>query len=252
MLRRKKDSLLNGKPILELPDRVVDIVPCNFDDEEREFYNSIEARVDGTINKIRQMGDVQKNYTSMLVLLLRLRQGSWRLQAFCVSQWLILLQLATILPCYQKISLQIRKLSNPKPQRVAKTLKTQTIWQSSSDKWVFRLLVNVKCVRPRMLLVMPFRYSHLKFLSLSSSNSASESKYCNDCDLIARRKSISPSSSLPPDSAKIRKILEILDDVDERSDGVEKTIIFSQFTSMLDVIQPFLKDRGFKFVRCEL
>lgn len=76
MLRRKKDSLLNGKPILELPDRVVDIVPCNFDDEEREFYNSIEARVDGTINKIRQMGDVQKNYTSMLVLLLRLRQGS--------------------------------------------------------------------------------------------------------------------------------------------------------------------------------
>lgn len=82
-------------------------------------------------------------------------------------------------------------------------------------------------------------------------SSSSDSKYCNDCGGLARRKSISPSSSLPPDSAKIRKILEILEDIEERSGGVEKSIIFSQFTSMLDVIQPFLKDRGFQFVRCK-
>lgn len=31
----------------------------------------------------------------------------------------------------------------------------------------------------------------------------------------------------------------------------EKTIVFSQFTSMLDIIQVFLDDAGIKYVRCE-
>lgn len=54
------------------------------------------------------------------------------------------------------------------------------------------------------------------------------------------------------DSAKIRTILRLLSEIDVRSNGEEKTIIFSQFTSMLDLIQPFLKKRGIKFARCML
>ena len=53
-----------------------------------------------------------------------------------------------------------------------------------------------------------------------------------------------------PTSAKIRMMLKILRDIEER-DPKEKTIIFSQFTSMLDLIEPFLKDERVKFVRCE-
>ncbi len=45
-------------------------------------------------------------------------------------------------------------------------------------------------------------------------------------------------------------ILKILDEIKTRSDGVEKTIIFSQFTSMLDLIEPFLKDERIRYVRC--
>jgi SNF2 family DNA or RNA helicase len=54
-----------------------------------------------------------------------------------------------------------------------------------------------------------------------------------------------------PTSAKIRMMLKILRDIDENSSSEEKTIIFSQFTSMLDLIEPFLKEAGVKFVRCE-
>lgn len=82
-----------------------------------------------------------------------------------------------------------------------------------------------------------------------------ESSYCTGCESLAakaRRKSHTNGlNTLPPDSAKIRTILELLQDIDERSDGQEKTIIFSQFTSMLDLIQPFLREAGVKFVRCE-
>lgn len=76
MLRRKKDTMLNGKPLIVLPDRIVNIVACTFDDDEREFYDAIQSKVDLTLNKFMKNGNMAINYTSVLVLLLRLRQGS--------------------------------------------------------------------------------------------------------------------------------------------------------------------------------
>ena len=54
-----------------------------------------------------------------------------------------------------------------------------------------------------------------------------------------------------PTSAKIRTVLKLLREIDQRSDSEEKTIIFSQFTSMLDLLEPFLRAEGIKFVRCK-
>ena len=99
-------------------------------------------------------------------------------------------------------------------------------------------------------------------LSLTKDNMSPDSEeHCEECAPIAnnaRRKSIAKraDSNLPPDSAKIRKILELLEDIADRSDNDgnpngEKTIIFSQFTSMLDILEIFLKDAQVKYVRCE-
>lgn len=55
----------------------------------------------------------------------------------------------------------------------------------------------------------------------------------------------------PPSSAKIRKTLDLLRGVAKRSGNVEKTIIFSQFTSFLDLLEPFVKQEKFNYVRCE-
>lgn len=85
MLRRKKDAILNGRPLLELPDRIVRIVHCPFDADEREFYESIASKVELTLNKFRQSGDIARNYTSVLVLLLRLRQGMCKTFSFAPS-----------------------------------------------------------------------------------------------------------------------------------------------------------------------
>jgi SNF2 family DNA or RNA helicase len=85
------------------------------------------------------------------------------------------------------------------------------------------------------------------------SLASSDEDHCPDCAQIAakaRRKSNVRDANLPPDSAKIRKMLDLLRDIDERSEGAEKTIIFSQFTSMLDLIEPFLTAEGIKYARC--
>jgi SNF2 family DNA or RNA helicase len=76
MLRRTKNDTLNGKPLLDLPERLVENVHCEFDAEERAFYDSVQERVQTRLETLQQQGGAAKNYTSMLVLLLRLRQGS--------------------------------------------------------------------------------------------------------------------------------------------------------------------------------
>jgi SNF2 family DNA or RNA helicase len=57
-------------------------------------------------------------------------------------------------------------------------------------------------------------------------------------------------------------MLEILDEIYARTKGQrdedgnkippEKTIIFSQFTTMLDMVEPFLLHAGIRYTRCQL
>lgn len=75
MLRRTKNTILNGKPLLDLPDRIVNSVECEFNPEERAFYDNVQKLVDTNLEKLQRAGNIQKNYTGVLVLLLRLRQG---------------------------------------------------------------------------------------------------------------------------------------------------------------------------------
>ena len=74
MLRRTKTTQINGKPIIDLPERIIQVVECVFDASQLAFYNSIQEIVQNSLEKLQQ-GNINKSYTSVLVLLLRLRQG---------------------------------------------------------------------------------------------------------------------------------------------------------------------------------
>lgn len=79
--------------------------------------------------------------------------------------------------------------------------------------------------------------------------SPDDEEHCIDCAPLALK--ARSGGEARPSSAKIRMILKVLRETDERSQGQEKTIIFSQFTTMLDLIEPFLQDKGVGYVRCE-
>ncbi|KAG0257128.1 hypothetical protein BG011_004149 [Mortierella polycephala] len=74
-LRRTKTSQVDGKPILQLPDRNVEKVPTPFSIDERAFYTALEDRTKERFNAYVRAGTVMKNYSNILVLLLRLRQA---------------------------------------------------------------------------------------------------------------------------------------------------------------------------------
>ena len=74
MLRRTKKILAaNG---IKLPPRRIFHIVCTFDDAEKAFYNQLKLRTDLTFQKILSAdGTIGRNYTNVLCLLLRLRQG---------------------------------------------------------------------------------------------------------------------------------------------------------------------------------
>ncbi|GKU10016.1 unnamed protein product [Fusarium langsethiae] len=75
MLRRKKNSLLDGKPILRLPEKTEDIVYATFSPEELDFYTQLEKNAQVLVSKYIRERSLSKNYSNILVLLLRLRQA---------------------------------------------------------------------------------------------------------------------------------------------------------------------------------
>ena len=50
-------------------------------------------------------------------------------------------------------------------------------------------------------------------------------------------------------STKMKKMYEILEETKEKSGNKDKTIIFSQWTSCLDLLDHFLREKGYCFVR---
>jgi SNF2 family DNA or RNA helicase len=85
MLRRKKDEKINGRPLIVLPEKVTHfdhrltnqtIVEdrIEFDKDERSLYTAVEARARVQVNKYLREGVAMKNYSSMLAMVVRLRQ----------------------------------------------------------------------------------------------------------------------------------------------------------------------------------
>jgi len=75
MLRRMKSSEIDGKPILVLPPKTREDEFVVFSEDEKKFYQDLEARSQVQFNKYLRQGTVGKNYSNILVLLLRLRQA---------------------------------------------------------------------------------------------------------------------------------------------------------------------------------
>ena len=75
LLRRTKKSKIDGKPILNLPERSTHARHADFSQDEHDLYRALESRTQLQFNKFLKAGTVGKHYSNILVLLLRLRQA---------------------------------------------------------------------------------------------------------------------------------------------------------------------------------
>ncbi|KAI3817047.1 hypothetical protein L1987_10834 [Smallanthus sonchifolius] len=75
MLRRTKATLIDGKPIIDLPPKTINLTPVDFSPEERAFYQKLEAESRSRFKAYAAAGTVSQNYANILLMLLRLRQA---------------------------------------------------------------------------------------------------------------------------------------------------------------------------------
>ena len=73
-LRREKTSIVDGRPVVDLPPKHVNIRPVEFSSAERDLYTAVESKSQLRFNSYLKKGQVSKNYANILVMLLRLRQ----------------------------------------------------------------------------------------------------------------------------------------------------------------------------------
>lgn len=75
MLRRTKNSQIDGKPILELPAKHISNISDKLENDEAEFYSKLEMKSQAKAKKMMESRQKQGAYSSILTLLLRLRQA---------------------------------------------------------------------------------------------------------------------------------------------------------------------------------
>ncbi|KAM0786465.1 hypothetical protein ACM66B_001927 [Microbotryomycetes sp. NB124-2] len=218
MLRRNKATKIDGRSILPLPPREVIMVSSPFmDPEELEFYQALESKIALTVNSFIKHGGLEAKTIDALSLLLRMRQA-----------------------CSHPSLVTKRGVNEDNdPDSLEKTAAARTTPSTPTndkgvDKDEFYDLLNglgaLSVEAPPTCLVCP------------SPVKTTSAKYCQDCSSLFEKHSRLKFST------KVRQLLKCLDDIRKEGKG-HKTIVFSQFTSMFDLVEPFLKSSGFKFVR---
>ncbi|KAI1152649.1 SNF2 family N-terminal domain-containing protein [Nemania diffusa] len=74
LLRRTEKTMVDGQPILTLPELTVQTVEGVFDQDQLDYYQALEQRSQLRMNKYLKEGTVTRNYWYILLLILRLRQ----------------------------------------------------------------------------------------------------------------------------------------------------------------------------------
>ncbi|KAK9068180.1 hypothetical protein SSX86_012291 [Deinandra increscens subsp. villosa] len=250
MLRRTKDTKdKEGRPILVLPPTDIQIIECEQSEAEHDFYDALFRRSKVQFDQFVAQGKVLHNYANILELLLRLRQ--------CCNHPFLVMSRGDSQQFSDLNKLARRFLDNnldsstPNPSKayieeVVNDLKKGEntecpICLESADDPVLTPCAHRMC---RECLLSSWRSLTHGLCPICRQNlrktdlitCPSESKFRVDVEKNWK------------ESSKVLKLLECLDNIRRKGCG-EKSIVFSQWTSFLDLLEIPLKSRKIGFLR---
>ncbi|XP_010623590.1 helicase-like transcription factor isoform X4 [Fukomys damarensis] len=241
-LRRTKTSKIKGKPVLELPERKVFIQHITLSDEERKIYQSVKNEGKATIGRYFNEGTVLAHYADVLGLLLRLRQ-------ICCHTHLLTNAVSSSGPS-----------GNDTPEELRKTLikKMKLILSSGSDEEcaicldsltvpVITHCAHVFC-KPCICQVIQNEQPHAKCPLCRNDIHGDNLLECPPEELTcdSEKKSNMEWTS----SSKINALMHALIDLRKKNPNI-KSLVVSQFTAFLSLIETPLKASGFVFTRLD-
>ncbi|CAO1638861.1 unnamed protein product [Sympodiomycopsis kandeliae] len=222
MLRRAKDATIQGKPLLQLPDRTVQTVEKAFDNErEATFYREWQ-------DEARKNASKEKSLIGQLVILLRLRQATSH-PALVTKD------------IDQDASSDMTSEAGKKTHQDSQTTSSGAGDDSDADIDALASLLSgasiavQKCKRCQGIL----EKDEIKAEELKGM--------CRRCDKAMAEEAAQGINWAELGSTKTRMMMDILQKIHKTTE--EKTIVFSQFTSYLDLAQRAISDAGIEYVR---
>lgn len=216
MLRRAKDALVDGKPLLSLPERNVQVITEPFDnDQEAQFYREWQ-------NSAQENAEKEQSHIGQLVLLLRLRQATSHP--------------ALVAKEVDKDAMADTQTAAPAPVATAATQDGDDDVDALTSLLSGASIATQKCKRCQGIL--------------SKDEVAATDELhgnCRKCDRAIADEAARGVNWVQLGSTKTRIMVRILREI--QAAGDEKTIIFSQFTSYLDLAQQAVAEAGIKYVR---
>lgn len=285
VMRRTKDMKTpNGEPLVPLPARLIDVERLQLSENERDVYNVIFTRAKRAFAQNVEAGTLMKSYTSILAQLLRLRQSCCHpvltrnknivadeeeaAAASDVANGLADdMDLATLVERFEMEDSQ--KDVNKYGAHALKEIQDQAdsecpicseepiieqavtgCWHSACKKCLVDYIDHQKdkgelprCFNCRE----PINVRDLfEVVRDTEEKEDDDELYTNGTDAASSRITLRRINQ--PTSAKILALLEHLKSV-RRTSPETKTVVFSQFTSFLDLIEPYLTRARIPFLR---
>ncbi|XP_071940584.1 DNA repair protein RAD5B-like isoform X2 [Coffea arabica] len=251
MLRRTKDSKdKEGRPILVLPPTDIKIIECEQSEAEHDFYDALFRRSKVQFDQFVAQGKVLHNYANILELLLRLRQC-------CNHPFLVMSRSDT--QEFADLNKLARRFLDTNPDSATQKIPSRAYVEEVVEG--IRKGENAEC--PICLesaddpVLTPCAHRMCRECLLSSWRSPTAGA-CPICRQVFKKTEIitCPSENRFrvdveknwKESSKVSKLLDCLERLRKSGSG-EKSIVFSQWTSFLDLLEIPLKRRRIGFLR---
>ncbi|XP_023568716.1 helicase-like transcription factor [Octodon degus] len=241
-LRRTKTSKIKGKPVLELPERKVFIQHITLSDEERKMYESVKIEGKATIGRYFNEGTVLAHYADVLGLLLRLRQ-------ICCHIHLLTNAVTSSGPSENETPEELRNMLIKKMKFILSSGSDEecAICLDSLTVPVITHCAHVFC-KPCICQVIQNEQPRAKCPLCRNDIDRDNLLECPPeklaCD--SEKKSNMEWTS----SSKINALMHALIDLRKKNPNI-KSLVVSQFTAFLSLIETPLKASGFLFTRLD-
>ncbi|CAK9867063.1 unnamed protein product [Sphagnum jensenii] len=260
LLRRTKGTLIDGQPIVDLPPRIVKLKKTQFSIEERTFYDKLETESREQFQAFAAAGTVQQNYHNILCLLLILRLACNHPQLIKKSN--------KISSDDDTALTNLRELSTETHSQLIQCLEGNQsvcpICQDIPEEPVATVCAHVFC-KQCLVSQIDTGESECQFDNcrqvvdpshLYSLPALRQSMTGNANDLVVEVQS--QDDQLWRSSSKINAVMDALQAPPETSLGLQrvdiitkKTLVFSQWTKMLDLLEPHLNKVGIQYCRLD-
>ncbi|KZV25548.1 hypothetical protein F511_09276 [Dorcoceras hygrometricum] len=255
MLRRTKESKdKDGRPILVLPPTDVQVIDCEQSEAERDFYEALFKKSKASsfvqFDQFVAQGKVLHNYANILELLLRLRQC-------CNHPFLVMSRGDT--QEYADMNKLARRFLGTNPDSSTHSAPSRAYVEE-----VVKGLQNGENAECPICLesaddpvLTPCAHRMCRECLISSWRTP-VAGLCPICRQTLKKTDLITCPSSSPfridvnenwkESSKVSKLLDCLEEI-RRSGFGEKSIVFSQWTSFLDLLEIPLKEKKIGFLR---